>query len=201
VHAFLHADKGILLLLKELAYKPGRVARAYVEGQRTKYFNPFNYFVVMVAIALFFNFKFELFVIPHENIDGQNLKFLHFVFKYFNFFVFILCPVNALLTWLFFRKYNMNYVENIVLAAYMDGEIMFFNCILLIVVSIFVSLMKVISVVAGILMVGWSVIAILQFYKSRSFLSIVKAIFIVVISQSAAQAFIYFTFSFYGKIN
>jgi hypothetical protein len=201
VHAFLHADKGIFLLLKELSYKPGKVGRLYVEGQRKKYFNPFNFLVVMVAIAVFLNLKFELFIIPGENVKAGSLEFLHFVFKYFNVFIFILCPVNALLTWLSFRRYNMNYIENVVLSAYMSGQIMFFNCIFLIVVSIFSSVMRVIGIVAGILMAGWSVIAILQFYKTRSFGNIVKAIFIVGVSQILAQALIYFTFNVYKRMD
>jgi hypothetical protein len=140
-HAFLHADKGVLLLFKELTYKPGRVARLYIEGKRKKYFNPFSFLVLMVAIALIFILKFESLVISHRNVNAANAEFLHFVFKYFNIFIFIVCPMNALLTWLFFRKSNMNYIENLVLAAYMGGQIMFYNCILLILSTLFTSAM------------------------------------------------------------
>src|SRR6266540_2091977 len=106
VHAFIHADKGVFLLFKELSYMPGKVARLYVEGKRKKYFNPFSFLVLMVAIALIFILKFESLVVSHRNLNAGNLEFLHFVFKYFNVFIFIMCPVNAFLTWLFFRKYK-----------------------------------------------------------------------------------------------
>ncbi len=67
MHAFIHGGKGVFLLFKELSYMPGRVARLYVEGKRKKYFNPFSFLVLMVAIALFFILKFESFAIPHKN--------------------------------------------------------------------------------------------------------------------------------------
>ncbi len=201
VHAFIHADKGVVLLFKELTYKPGRVARLYVEGKRKKYFNPFSFLVLMVAIALVFILKFESLVVSHMNLNAANAEFLHFVFKYFNVFIFIMCPVHAFLTWLFFRKYNLNYIENLVLTAYIDGQMMFFNCILLILASLFTSIMAVMGIVTGILMVCWSVVAILQFYKTRSFPNIVKAIFLIVISQSLSQGLIYLTFDIYKKLS
>jgi hypothetical protein len=122
VHAFIHGDKGVFLLFKELSYKPGSVARLYVEGKRKKYFNPFSFLVLMVAIALFFILKFESFTLSNTNGNTDNTELLHFAFKYYNVFIFIMCPVNAFLIWLFFRKYNMNFIENLVLAAYMSGQ-------------------------------------------------------------------------------
>jgi Protein of unknown function (DUF3667) len=121
VHAFTHSDKGVFLLFKELSYMPGRVARLYVEGKRKKYFNPFNFLVLMVAIALFFILKFESLAVLNRNLNSDNPELLHFAFKYYNVFIFIMCPVNAFLMWLFFRKYNMNFIENLVLATYMSG--------------------------------------------------------------------------------
>jgi hypothetical protein len=38
VHAITHADKGIFHLLKDLAVRPGVVAREYIGGKRKKYF-------------------------------------------------------------------------------------------------------------------------------------------------------------------
>ena len=59
-HAFLHADKGILYLIKEMAYRPGYVALEFVQGQRKKYFNPFSFLVIVVAISTVFMSGFDL---------------------------------------------------------------------------------------------------------------------------------------------
>lgn len=49
IHALTHADKGFLLLSKDLITRPGFVARAYVEGKRKKYFNPITFLLITSA--------------------------------------------------------------------------------------------------------------------------------------------------------
>jgi hypothetical protein len=179
---------------------PGRVARLYVEGKRKKYFNPFNFLVLMVAIALFFILKFESLAVLNRNLNSDNPELLHFAFKYYNVFIFIMCPVNAFLMWLFFRKYNMNFIENLVLATYMSGQAMFFYCIIFLSFILFTSSVRIIGTITGILLIGWYIIAILQFYETKSFRNIIKAIFIIIISQSLSQGLIYFAFDVYKKL-
>ena len=59
LHALTHADKGIFHLLKDLAVKPGIVAREYIAGKRKRYFNPFTFFLIMMGLfvvsASYFN--------------------------------------------------------------------------------------------------------------------------------------------------
>ena len=54
-HAITHADKGLFYLLKELTIRPGIVARAYIDGKRKKYFNPFTFFLLLMALYVFVN--------------------------------------------------------------------------------------------------------------------------------------------------
>jgi len=52
-HAVTHADKGLFYLLKELLLRPGLVAREFIEGKRKKYFNPFTFFLLLMALFVF----------------------------------------------------------------------------------------------------------------------------------------------------
>src|SRR5688572_23676889 len=56
VHAFTHADKGLLLLVKELLLRPGFVAREFVGGKRKKYFNPLSFLVIASALLAYFSY-------------------------------------------------------------------------------------------------------------------------------------------------
>ena len=56
-HAMTHADKGFLLLARELLIRPGYVAREYVDGKRKKYFNPLSFLVITAAISAFVTYK------------------------------------------------------------------------------------------------------------------------------------------------
>ncbi len=72
--AFSNTDKGVLLLIKELIYRPGAVARAYVAGRRRTYVNPFSYLAIMVAIALYFIIRFENVGLDYSQMDASDVE-------------------------------------------------------------------------------------------------------------------------------
>jgi hypothetical protein len=121
VHAFTHADKGFLHLIRQLAVNPGKVAREYVNGHRKKYFNPFNFLILVVGIA-------SLVLISSSFVSfGTNPRIppnpvTNFFGKHVNFIILLNVPVLALWNLLLFRKGNTNFAENLVLAAYTSGE-------------------------------------------------------------------------------
>src|SRR5688572_5577066 len=60
LHYITHADKGIFHLIKELARRPGTVAREYIDGKRAKYFKPINLFLIVGTILVFMTTTFHL---------------------------------------------------------------------------------------------------------------------------------------------
>ncbi len=197
--AFSNTDEGFLLLIKELVYKPGKVARAYVSGRRKHYFNPFSYLAIMVAIALFFILRFESYGIDYSLMKTQDLEFLRFTFQYFNLFIFFTCPVYALVIWIFFSGNQMNYAENLVLSAYLGGQNMMYYIVAITLFILFPSNMNVLGLIIGLIITIWYIMAILQFYAKRSFWSIIKAILIIVIAQIISQGMMMFIFSVYKR--
>ncbi len=61
VHYLTHADKGIFYLLKQLALRPGHVAREYIEGKRKKYMPPVSFFLIMVGLFVLATNSFKTF--------------------------------------------------------------------------------------------------------------------------------------------
>jgi hypothetical protein len=94
VHAFTHADKGFLHLIRQLAVNPGKVAREYVNGHRKKYFNPFNFLILVVGIA-------SLVLISSSFVSfGTNPRIppnpvTNFFGKHVNFIILLNVPVPA----------------------------------------------------------------------------------------------------------
>ena len=195
--AFSNTDEGFLLLIKELVYKPGKVARDYVSGRRKHYFNPFSYLAIMVAIALFFILRFESYGIDYSLMKTQDLEFLRFTFQYFNLFIFFTCPVYALVIWIFFLGNQLNYAENLVLSAYLGGQNMLYYIVAITLFILFPSNMNVLGLIIGLIITIWYIMAILQFYAKRSFWSIIKAILIIVVVQIISQGMMMFIFSVY----
>ena len=195
--AFSSTDEGVLLLIKELVYKPGKVARAYVSGKRKHYFNPFSYLAIMVAIALFFILRFESFGIDYSQMKSEDLELLRFTFRYFNLFILFSCPVYAFIIWVFFLGNQKNYAENLVLSAYLSGQNMLYYIVAITLFILFPSKMNVLGLIIGLMIIIWYTIAILQFYEKRSFWNILKAILVIVIFQIISQGTINFIFSVY----
>lgn len=52
---FLNFERGLLRTIRDLTLRPGQTMRAYVEGQRRTYVNPFTYLVFGMAINLVAN--------------------------------------------------------------------------------------------------------------------------------------------------
>ncbi|WP_229368299.1 DUF3667 domain-containing protein [Fibrisoma limi] len=141
-HALTHADKGVLHLLKELAIRPGIVAREYVlEGKRKKYINPFTFLVLMLGITLFVNSIFHPYTRESSTqptsatqsaepaeVRQMRAKFMErrknfqtFVEKRNNLVIFLAIPLFALVYWLFFLHSGINYAEHFVAQVFFSG--------------------------------------------------------------------------------
>lgn len=123
VHAITHADHSIFSLIKELALRPGRVAREYVEGKRKKYFGPFAFLFISVGLASFVILGMG--VRWFSSISDASVA--GFLQRHINLIVLMQAPILAALCRLFFRSSKLNFAENLVLTAYTSG----FRCVFL----------------------------------------------------------------------
>lgn len=132
-HAFTHTDKGIFFLLKELALRPGTVAREYIQGKRKKYFNPFTFFLLLAALFVFSNSFVGTSSSSRNEIPADINKITNpevkkntiaqytraveigaFTKKHGNVLAMIAVPFLALFFWLVFYKKSYNYAEHLV---------------------------------------------------------------------------------------
>ena len=138
IHYFTHADKGIFMLLKELMSKPGIVAREYVEGRRTHYFKPLNFFLLVAAVLVLatgflytegnsrsraFENRAGTAVKPHEKAAFEKASdrvrnVNKITGKYSNVINMLATPFITFLFWLFYRKGRYNYIEHLVANMY-----------------------------------------------------------------------------------
>ena len=129
-HSFTHADKGFLGLTADLAVRPGLVAREYIAGKRKKYFNPFTYYLLCLAILVFSANIFNTFHeplpidqkivqrIPTEKGRQEYVGMITrtnnanaFLRKNMNVVSMLMLPLFSFLSWIFFRRRGFNYAE------------------------------------------------------------------------------------------
>ncbi|TCC88211.1 DUF3667 domain-containing protein [Pedobacter frigiditerrae] len=132
-HAFTHADKGLLYLLKELAIRPGIVAKEYIAGKRKKYYNPFTFFLLLAGFyVLSSTFSASVSADKKPIPEGisrienpikkeEAMAMYHrvgvvknFFTKNSNFVAMIAVPFFALYFWLIYYRKRYNYSEHLV---------------------------------------------------------------------------------------
>ncbi|MFZ1527839.1 MAG: hypothetical protein WAT19_03755 [Ferruginibacter sp.] len=115
IHAFTHADKGFLSLLKKMTVNPGLIAYEYiVEFRRKKYFNLFTFFVLITAIAAYIENKDVL--LKEDMFRMNNIYGIRLIF-YNKLLSAIIIPAVALAVWLIhFPKRRLLYSEYTVFA-------------------------------------------------------------------------------------
>jgi hypothetical protein len=128
VHVFTHADKGIFSFAWNIVRKPGVVALDLVEGRRKRYFNLFQYLLLIVGFVTFLMVKTNFIDFTMRTMNDLNevkvssrqaelqAMVANGAQKYNNVLQMMLIPVYALFSWLFLgKKRKYNYAENIVL--------------------------------------------------------------------------------------
>lgn len=194
VHAFTHADSGIFYLVKELAMKPGEVIKEYVAGARKKYYNPFNFFLITVAISAFLSAYFHLFDI---NINSPN-PVSAMTTRMVNWIFIASVPIQSFFTWLFFRKKKYNFAENIIFHCFLGGfRFIFFLLIFTIFVSLFRQQYYYVLGVYLLLYMIFVVWAAKQFFEENIWFTILKVTAAFLLNQvliTSVITFIYYAF-------
>lgn len=188
VQAVVETDRGIIRLTRELAVRPGVVASQYLAGRRKRYFNPFTFLLIASAAHVLvsqhtgfytaYNQKTREFILTlqtdensikrTEEIIASAEKQMKYTMENEKLVNLMLLPVLALFTWLFFRKSEFNYAENLVFNIMIAAEqyiillllavplfLLFPNAILWIMSSFFLVAM------------GYTFFAYKQFFKER----------------------------------
>jgi hypothetical protein len=192
LHAFTHADKGFLLLVKELVTKPGIVAREFMEGRRKRYFNPLSFLVITSAVFAYIDDTtgyMEALTGGSQGTDSARVSpQMREVFEIVRtsgktLTLFLIAPLFALLSWLFFIRSKYNYAENFVLNAFLFGEAMIFRIVFFIPVHVIFPeyTARITWFFYEPVFLLYMIVAFRQFYRQNLFLTIIKAIFIRVL--------------------
>ena len=125
---------------------PKDVLEAYITGARKKYFQPFSYIILYATIAVFFYKFFPLEIIanysegltdgyqnsnPSNKVPKIDMKaYVEVLMGYYNFFVLLLIPIYAIVSYILFKKKGHNFFEHLVFNSYLQTNLGFISLIL-----------------------------------------------------------------------
>jgi hypothetical protein len=124
-HVFTHADNTIVGYLPQLLLRPGRVVADYLAGRRRRYFNPFQFLLLMVglttAAAALLHYYEATGVEMQRRFAGRMpaeqlarmVQYFNYLGKYYNLWWLLLAlPMYSFFTWLVYRRRGLNYAES-----------------------------------------------------------------------------------------
>jgi Protein of unknown function (DUF3667) len=123
-HGLFHFDKGLFYSIKKLATAPGHAIKAYINGQRAYHFKPISFLFLMATIYGFLSHyldeHFDTITnkITINNNDSATWEWLE---DHYAIYSIIVLPLLSLASYLAFRKQHFNYVQHLVMHAYLMG--------------------------------------------------------------------------------
>lgn len=175
-------NKGLFYTLKELFVRPGHSIRDYLSGKRKYHFKPIAYAFTLSTIYFllsqglegqtYLDDAFGGFLNYDSKIDESQLTTFKWLGKNFAYTILICLPFYALASFIAFWGTGFNYLEHIVLNAYIIGQQAIFyalSSILIIITNnhdFWVFITPLISV-------GYAFFVFWQFFSKPSRLSII----------------------------
>jgi Protein of unknown function (DUF3667) len=125
-HGLLHFDRGIFFTIKQMFTRPGHSIREYIEGKRVQHFKPLS-FVLLVAGL----YGYLLHVSGVKNVDFHadnknkliNAESIYqWLQAHYGFVTLATVVIAAWASQWAFRKIGYNYIENLILNAFLSGQ-------------------------------------------------------------------------------
>lgn len=164
IEHILHFERGILFTIRELLIRPGKSIRHFIAEDRARLVKPVIFIIVTsliyTLILHFFHIEDGAFKLDEtkQPVTSLILKWIEGHYGYANI---IMGAVIAFWIKIFFKKYNYNYFEIIILLCFVMGmEMLIFSVFLIIQGLSNINLM----VIAGCVGIAYCIWAIGQFF-------------------------------------
>ena len=175
-HGFFHFDKGVLYTSKELFKRPGHSIREFIDGKRINHFKPLSYVIVLATL---YGFLYHFFIkeapafIVATTSDGDPRillipKINEWIITHYAIISLLTLPLSALCSFWAFKKSGYNYVENLIMNAFLLGQCMVLKLLFFPFVLLFDarSITSIFSTLPGLLGVGLTFWTYMQFYNN-----------------------------------
>lgn len=172
----LHFERGILYTIKELLTNPGQNTRNYLTENRSRLVKPVIFIIVTSLIYTLLIHFFHIedgYVKYHEAKQTTTSLIVKWVQEHYGYANIIMGVFIAFFLKLFFRKYDFNFYEILILLCFVLGMGM-------LIFSVFVIFQGMthfqVMTIAGVVGIAYSVWSIGQFFNKKKIINYVKAL-------------------------
>ena len=177
VVSILNFERGILFTVKELIIRPGENVRNFISENRIRLVKPVVFIIATSLIYSLINHFFQIedgYVKFSEDTQSTTGYIFQWIQDHYGYANIIMGIFIAFWTKLFFRKYDYNFFEILILLCFVMG----IGMLIYSVFAIFQGLTDIdLMQIAGILGFVYAAWGIGQFFDKRKFSNYVKAFF------------------------
>jgi len=132
-HGFFHFDNGLFYTARQLFTRPGHSIREFIEGKRVRHFKPISLVVLLATVYGLLSITFHINVLSDIKITGlgpgdinaQQIK--EWIDSHYAMVSLLTLPFYALASFIVFRKQGYNFMELLVLNAFLSGQRLFLH--------------------------------------------------------------------------
>jgi len=183
---FFNLERGLIFTVKELSLRPGILITEYIAGKRVKYYNPFKFLVIFIAVGTFFSLKIEELGAKSRIIkiteSSTDTIFIFFT-NYWDILSLLLVPIFSIFSFLLFKRSGYNFTENLILNSYVVGYHSLISTIFYLIFWIFNPEWGS-GLYPMILGFAFSTICYIQFFKVNLIEGIIKSFLVTVFGYS-----------------
>jgi hypothetical protein len=132
-HGLLHIEKGFLYTIKELFSRPGHSIREFLAGKRVNHFKPLSFVIILAGIYGILTNYFDLHLFSTNfQISGSGESYLRskevvdkmskWISQHYSIVAIIQIPIFAFGTYICFLKSGYNFLEHIIINAFITGQ-------------------------------------------------------------------------------
>ena len=179
----IHFEKGILYTVKELLIRPGKSVRHFISVDRNRLVKPIIFIVITSLIYTIINnfFHIEQGYMKIDEATPSTLgAMMTWIQSHYGYANILMGVFIALWLKLFFKKYNFNFYEIIIMLCFVIGMGMLIFAFFALVQGLFdVKVMQ----FAGIFGFVYMIWAIAQFFEKSEIMSYLKSFFAYVLGS------------------
>ncbi|MGY0035416.1 DUF3667 domain-containing protein [Pedobacter sp. NJ-S-72] len=154
----LHFEKGILLTIKELVIRPGQNVREFIDKDRSKLVKPIIFIIVASLIYTLIShfFHIEQGYVNYESSENSTTTLIfNWIQNHYGYGNIIMGVFIAFWLKLFFKKYEYNFFELLILLCFVMGMGMLIFSVFAILEGLTkINLMKISGVIANYIVSG-----------------------------------------------
>jgi hypothetical protein len=127
-------EKGFWYTMRELFVRPDQVIKEYLSSITVKYYNPFRYYFIIIAVSALIQISLGIFDLQQSTIREafnpnmseeelqRQLAMMENVKKFLNFIPLIVLPFVSILFYWIFKKGGWNFAEHLISTTFVYAQ-------------------------------------------------------------------------------